>query len=126
MDKTHFPSFLEPQQYVSNLQPLRYTHQRLKQLDVDEAERTRIDKEGLVVLRVNLSCLFSKDGFGRATMQSPMDYLKVFEIYVSTSAPLPKHLTKDLKPMTLTVEKASRLPTTPLTHKELRERYVRM
>ena len=110
--------FLDPQ-HVTHQQPVK---QHLRHLDINERERTKIDKEGLITLKVNLSCLFSKEGVGVAKMQGPMDYIKVFELHVSTAAPLPKHVTKDLKPMMLMIEKVSRLPTTPISHKELRER----
>ena len=124
--KPHNPNLLEPHHILSpQAQLMRYAPQKLKiESDVDDAEKARMDKEGLVVLRVNLSTLFSKDGGGKATMQGPLDYLKVFEVHVSTSAPLPKHVTKELKPMTLTVQKVSHLPTTPHSHSELKERYV--
>lgn len=121
MEKNCVQNLLDPQA-APNTQQTRYGQQKLKQLEVDEGEKARIDKEGILVLRMHMSSLFKKDGACKASLESPIDYLKVFEVHVSTGNPLPKHVTKDLKPVTVTVEKVSRLPTTPLSHKELSER----
>lgn len=93
-----------------------------RQLDAEEAERLRIDKEGLIVLKIKMSDLFSKQGSASTCMESPVEDLKRLELHVSTSKSLPAHLLRDLKPITLTVEKIAHLPDTPLSHQELNRR----
>lgn len=98
-------------------------HQQ-RQHAAEEAEKQRIEREGLVVLRVNMSDLFSKKGSVHARMETPMESLKRFEMWVSAAKTMPTHLLRDLKPMTLTVERVNRLPDTPLSHEDLSKRYV--
>ena len=89
----------------------------------EEAERARIDKEGLVVLRIKFSDLFSKQGKARGRMNTPVDDLKRFEVFVNTGKSLPAHILRELKPIAITVERVTNLPNKPLSHEELSNRY---
>lgn len=93
-----------------------------RQILAEEAERTRIDKEGLIVLRLDMFNLFSKQGIAHACIDDAVEEVKVFEVFASAGGTIPCHLVRELKPMTLTVEKVSCLPTTPHSHQELSEK----
>ncbi len=79
-----------------------------------------------MVLKLNLSQLFSKQGCTSAQMDPELANCggpRGFEVMVSTP-PLPQAMIRELKPMTITVEKLSKLPNTPLSHEELQEKSV--
>ena len=85
------------------------------------AKILRQDAEGTVVLRMNMSQLFSKEGVVKAKMEDVIQKLKGFEVVV-TATGFPEHLMKELKPMNIIVEKVTQLPVTPLSHEELKKR----
>ncbi len=101
------------------------SRKRQKRLEAEAAEEARIDREGIAVLRINLGELFGKNGNTEAWLSYPANDLKIFEVSASVSDTfLTEQLSKELNPMMLTVVKATGLPSTPLTHEQLRERYM--
>ena len=106
-----------------NLKSNPFVHQ---QIAIDTAEKLRIDEDGLVVLRLKMSDLFSKHGCTHESVDFTEGHLRAFEVHAFTTAPMPVGVTRDLKPLTLTIEKVTHLPTTPHSHQELRDRCVCM
>lgn len=99
------------------------SRKRQKRIEAEAAEEARIEREGIAVLRINLRELFGKQGTTEAWLNYPVKDLKIFEVRASVSDTfLTKQLSKELNPMMITVVKATGLPSTPLTHKQLQER----
>lgn len=87
------------------------------------AEEALVDreKEG-TILKINMSSIFGRQASGSASIKSPLDELKMLKVTLSAGESLPRHFIRELKPLTLTVEKVSQLPTSPVSHEELSKR----
>ncbi len=90
------------------------------QIAAEEAQVER-EKEG-TTLKINMSSIFGRQGSTSASMKGSLEELKMFKVTLSTGGSLPRHFIRELKPFTLTVEKVSRLPTSPVSHEELNRR----
>lgn len=103
---------------------------KLRQMEAEAAERARIEKEGVVVLRLKMADLFAKRDSIATKMTSPTDNIRgtntseqyvlsspsfiyaAFEVGVRLTSPLmPDSLLRDLNPTVLTVQQATDLPT---------------
>ncbi len=95
-----------------------------KRLEAEAAEEAMIEKEGIAVVRINFLDLFGKHGCTQNKLGSPVKDLKVFEVSVSVAdSLLTDELSKELNPMTITVLKATGLPSKPLTYDQLQQWY---
>ena len=87
-------------------------------------EQNRVNREGLVVLRLKMSELFSTKGFVKAQLDAAIKDVMGFDVGVYlTSQLMPEHLVRDLRPMAVTVEKVVGLPSNPGTYQDLVDRY---
>ena len=103
----------------------RSTKRQHQQTSGKTAEQTSMNKDGHVVLRLKMSELFGKNGFIQAKMESTMQDVMGFEVIMHSTVPLiPDHLVKELRPMIVTVEKVTGLPSTPMSHQQLSEKFV--
>lgn len=92
------------------------------QFAIDEGMRVDRDSEG-ASLRIPMSCIFSRHGTSSAMLEEPVEDVMMFKVTLSGGDTIPTHFIKELKPLTLIVEKVGRLPMTPVSHAELSKRY---
>lgn len=84
---------------------------RLKQLQVETVEKTRIDKEGIAVLSIKLSDLFAGRTSVTAKMTTPSANLKEFQVELSLESLLMSDAHQRLlNPVNITVEGVANLP----------------
>ena len=87
-------------------------------------EQGRINKEGLVVLRLKMSELFGTKGLVQTKLEHAIKDVMGFEAGVYLTSPLmPECLVRELRPMAVTVEKVTGLPANPASYQELALRY---
>ena len=49
---------------------------KIRQMEAEAAERARVEREGVVVLRLKMADLFAKQDFIIAKMDTPIDNIK--------------------------------------------------
>ena len=99
-------------------------NKKLKQQLIGEkkAEQLRIMKDGLVVLHLNMSELFQRGRCARDKMAEAVQDVMGFEVGMYLTTPLmPNHMVRELKPLTVTVNRVTGLPSTPISHEQLRQ-----
>ena len=99
----------------------------LRRLEAEAAEHAREEREGLVSLRLSLADIFSKGGVISTRLDDPIKSIQGLEVTISVATPLmPDHLLRELNPLTITVVKATGLPNHPVSHQQLRKKWVYM
>ena len=99
------------------------SRRRLQQLQLEAAEKARIDKEGVVVLSIKLADLFASHTSVTTSLKEGVANLKDFEISLCLETPLMSEEQRQaLNPMTVTVKQCHNLP--PLSLAEYNPAYV--
>ncbi len=94
--------------------------ERLETTSAEVKERMRINKEGHVVLRLKMSELFSTKGFVASRLEHAVKDIMGFEVGIHlTSQLMPEQLVRELRPMAVTVDKVTGLPSNPGTYQDL-------
>lgn len=93
----------------------------MKQLEAEAAEKTRIEREGLVALSLNIADLFATRTSVSAKFGGAVGDLRGVEVAINLETPLMSDaLMHELNPMTVTIGQLTNLPS-PLIQSEMME-----
>ncbi|CAI8036981.1 Uncharacterized protein FLJ43738 [Geodia barretti] len=82
-----------------------------RRMAAEAAEKARVEREGLVLLRLKMADLFAKRDSISAKMDTSTDNIRVFEVSVSLESPLMSDAhRRTLNPTVITVHRAINLP----------------
>jgi hypothetical protein len=92
-----------------------------RRMAAEVAEKARVEREGLVLLRLKMADLFAKRDSISAKMETSTDNIRVFEVSVSLESPLMSDAHRQsLNPTMITVLRAINLPTQHLIQQQQR------